>query len=104
MDMTRRVTVLLSTLVLATLPSCGNDGISAPDDEGDVYRLPIVVHVLHMGEPIGTGHNLSVERIQGQIRILNEDFRRKAGTRGFNTHPDGGDSRIEFVLAQLAPA
>ncbi|HSH44962.1 MAG TPA: M43 family zinc metalloprotease, partial [Longimicrobiales bacterium] len=34
---------------------------------------------------------------------LNEDFRRRPGTRGHNTHPDGGDARMEFVLATTAP-
>ncbi len=69
----------------------------------EIYRIPIVVHVLHLGEPEGEGSNLSKEQIEAQIRILNEDFRRKEGTPGFNTHPDGGDARIEFLLARTSP-
>jgi len=72
-------------------------------DEEVVYTIPVVVHVLHLGEPIGQGSNLSLERIQSQIRILNEDYRRKLGTRGYNTNPVGGDARIEFVLAKTDP-
>jgi hypothetical protein len=68
-----------------------------------LYRVPVVVHVLHLGEPIGEGCNYSTERIEGQIRTLNEDFRRKEGTPGFNSHPDGGDTHIEFILAQIDP-
>jgi Pregnancy-associated plasma protein-A len=68
-----------------------------------IYRIPVVVHVLHLGEPIGEGYNHSIERVRGQIRTLNEDFRRKEGTPGFNSHPDGGDAHIEFVLAETAP-
>ena len=67
------------------------------------YRIPVVVHVLHSSEPVGEGFNFSDERIVGQIRTLNEDFRKKEGTPGFNSHPDGADTQIEFVLAQIDP-
>ncbi|GAB5426114.1 MAG: hypothetical protein Crog4KO_32610 [Crocinitomicaceae bacterium] len=68
-----------------------------------VYQIPIVVHVLHDGEPIGTGRNLSVATIQSQIDVMNEDFRRIFGTNGYNTHPDGADTQIEFCLARRRP-
>ena len=68
-----------------------------------VYQIPIVVHVVHDGEPIGTGRNLSVAAIQSQIDVLNEDFRRIFGTNGYNTHPDGADTEIEFCLARRRP-
>lgn len=70
----------------------------------EVLRLPVVVHVVHHGEPVGTGANLSDARIQAQIRILNEDFRREPGTPGFNDDPVGGDARIDFVLATTDPS
>lgn len=69
-----------------------------------VYRVPVVVHVLHLGEPIGEGYNFSVERIKSQIRTLNEDYRRKENTPGFKTNSDGDDARIEFILAQIDPS
>lgn len=69
----------------------------------DIVYLPVVIHVIHNGEEIGSGTNLSDEQIARQIEILNEDFRRKEGTRGFNDHPDGGDSMIEFILAKQTP-
>ncbi len=87
----------------------GSDQPTGPIDDvpGDslpvVYTLPVVVHVVHNGEPVGAGTNLSDERIAAQIRILNEDFRRKPGTPGFNDDPVGADARIEFVLASRAP-
>ncbi|WP_035758377.1 T9SS-dependent choice-of-anchor J family protein [Hugenholtzia roseola] len=68
-----------------------------------VYTIPIVVHVIHDGEAIGTGDNISTERILDQIQVLNDDFRRAAGTNGFNTHPDGADTKIEFCLARRRP-
>ena len=93
------------TLVLCILfCSCTNDDnhyISNPEDK--VYQLPVVVHIIHQGEMIGEGPNLSSERIERQIEILNEDFRRKVGTRGYNNHSDSEDSKIEFVLAKKDP-
>lgn len=71
---------------------------------GEVYRIPVVVHVIHDGEPLGTGRNISDTQIQSQIEVLNEDFRRKAGTPGWNNHPRGADVQIEFVLAKRDPS
>lgn len=97
----RRLTGPLGWVLLTS--ACAGDALSPPAPEPDVGVVPVVVHVVHHGEPIGVGHNLSTERIHAQIRILNEDFRRESGTPGFNDHPDGGDARLEFVLASVAP-
>lgn len=86
---------------MVILSGCKDETLEPEND--DIRVLPIVVHVLHNGEELGNGTNLSEERIVRQIEILNEDFRRKAGTRGFNDHPDGGDTKIEFILAQRDP-
>ncbi len=61
-----------------------------------IYRIPVVVHVIHNG---GT-ENISLAKIQSQIDIMNEDFRKIAGTPGFG---NGVDTRIEFFLAQKDP-
>jgi PKD repeat protein len=68
-----------------------------------VYSIPVVVHVIHNGEAVGTGTNVSFAAIQSQIDVLNEDFRRLFGSNGYNTHPDGADTKIEFCLAQRRP-
>ncbi len=73
------------------------------DPEPLVYTIPVVVHIMHKGEAVGEGSNHSTERIQGQIRRLNEDFRRLANTIGYNEHPLGGDAHISFVLANQRP-
>jgi PKD repeat protein len=70
---------------------------------GGVYQIPVVVHVIHSGEAIGSGTNVSQAAIQSQIDVLNEDFRRILGSNGYNTHPDGADTQIEFCLAQRRP-
>lgn len=66
-----------------------------------VVSIPIIVHVVHNGEPVGTGTNLSQAQVQAQIEVLNEDFRRKAGTPGFNNSPVGADVEIEFCLSPV---
>ncbi|HEX8332006.1 MAG TPA: M43 family zinc metalloprotease [Segetibacter sp.] len=40
-----------------------------------VYNIPVIVHVIHSGEAVGTGKNISAAQIQSQISVLNEDFR-----------------------------
>ncbi len=70
---------------------------------GTIFKIPVVVHVLHNGEPIGTMPNISDAQVISQIDVLNEDFRRMVGTNGYNTHPDGADAEIEFVLAKIDP-
>lgn len=72
-----------------------------------IYRIPVVVHVVHntaSGQIGGPGNvNISDEQIVSQIQVLNEDYRRKPGTNGFNTNPIGSDARIEFFLARTDP-
>jgi len=58
--------------------------------------IPVVVHVIHDG---GT-NNISDAQVQSQIDILNEDFRKKAGTNGSG---NGVDTDIEFCLAKKDP-
>jgi len=72
-----------------------------------IYEIPIVVHVIHNSKDNFIGgvnnRNISDEQIHSQIAVLNEDFRKKAGTHGFNTNPAGADTRIQFCLAQYDP-
>ena len=66
-----------------------------------VATIPVIVHVVHDGEAIGTGSNISRAQVESQIEVLNEDFRRKFGTPGYNTDPVGADVEIEFCLAAV---
>ncbi len=68
-----------------------------------VLTIPVIFHIIHNGESVGTGRNISAAQIQSQLDVLNEDFRRKAGTPGFNTDPAGADAEIEFCLAFWDP-
>jgi PKD repeat protein len=66
-----------------------------------VVTIPIIVHVVHNGEAVGAGTNISQAQVQAQIEVLNEDFRRLAGTPGFNNSPVGADIEIEFCLSPV---
>jgi hypothetical protein len=69
-----------------------------------VITIPVVIHVIHNGDVLGINENIFDEQIESQIRVLNEDFRRKSGTPGFNSNPVGADIEIEFALAKRDPA
>ena len=69
-----------------------------------VIRIPVVVHVIHNGDILGVDENIPDAQVASQIQVLNEDFRRKADTPGFNTNPVGADVEIEFELAKRDPA
>ena len=68
-----------------------------------VITIPVVVHIIHFGEPIGTGRNLSVAQIQSQIDVLNEDFRRMNSDIAITPAAFRGgsdDALVQFCLAQ----
>jgi PKD repeat protein len=69
--------------------------------KGVVLSFPVIVHVVHNGEAVGSGTNISQAQIQAQIAVLNEDFRRMTGTPGFNNSPAGADVEIEFCLSPV---
>jgi len=63
--------------------------------QSTVYVIPVVVHVIHLGELIGTGSNISDTQIKQAIDGLNDRFRNEIGS--------GQDSEIEFCLASRDP-
>jgi hypothetical protein len=71
-----------------------------------IITIPVVVHVLHRGEAIGTGRNISLAQIQSEIDVLNEDFRRLNADR-VNTPAAftgvAADYGFEFRLACIDP-
>jgi len=68
-----------------------------------VVTIPVVVHVIHNGDAVGFNENISAARVQSQITVLNNDFRKILGTPGYNTNAVGADVEIEFCLAQRTP-
>ena len=72
----------------------------------EVYTIPVVVHIVHNGESIGEGSNISDAQILSQIEVLNEDFRR-LNKDTVNTpdifKPVAADIKFEFKLAIQDP-
>ncbi len=75
-----------------------------------VYNIPVVIHVIHNGAPVNTSashtsENISYAQAVSQITVLNQDFRRLAGTPGNRStgYNLGVDCEINFVLAQQDP-
>ena len=74
--------------------------------EANVYTIPVVVHIIHNGEPEGTGTNLSEEQIIAQIQVINEDFSRSnpdASNTPTEFLPFAVDTEIRFELAKQDP-
>lgn len=63
-----------------------------------VYTVPIVVHVIHTGEAIGTIYNPSDASIMAMIGQLNAAFRKNGAQYG------GVDIGIQFQLAIRSPS
>jgi PKD repeat protein len=70
--------------------------------KAQVHTIPVVFHVLHLGESIGTGHNLPEDQLESAIEALNRDFRRTAADGGV-AQGSGVDTEIEFCLASIDP-
>jgi len=58
----------------------------------EVYLIPLVVHVIHIGEAVGVGSNISDAQIHNGIAQMNAAFRNASGL--------GVDTKIEFKLAE----
>jgi len=63
--------------------------------QSTIYTIPVVVHVIHLGEPLGTGSNISDIQIQQAIAGLNDRFS--------NVNGLGVDVEVEFCLASKDP-
>ncbi|MBC7486668.1 MAG: choice-of-anchor J domain-containing protein [Cytophagaceae bacterium] len=65
--------------------------------QGTIYKVPVVVHIMHIGEAVGTGSNISNEQVYSAISSMNNAYRKKAETIYSG---NGVDMEIEFCLAQ----
>ncbi|MFM2231254.1 MAG: hypothetical protein RL607_2512 [Bacteroidota bacterium] len=68
-----------------------------------VVTIPVVVHVIHNGDALGSNENISDARVLSQITVLNQDFRRMLNTNGYNSNAVGADVEVEFCMAQRKP-
>lgn len=78
-----------------------------PSTQKASRNIPVVVHVLHNGDAIGSGENISVAQINSQITVLNLDF--SATNSDYANTPAAfnavkGNMDIQFCLAQTDPS
>ncbi len=63
------------------------------------YTIPIIFHIIHNGEAIGTFPNLDTAQINSQIIVINEDF----NGIGLNADTYPEDAFVNWVSAQELP-
>jgi hypothetical protein len=71
-----------------------------------LHTVPVVVHVIHQGEPEGSGGNIPLSQIKSAIIALNLDFRSTNADTLASSHPFyplQADINIEFCLANKDP-
>jgi len=69
-----------------------------------IIVIPVVYHVIHNGDPIGSGENLPESLLLSQLEQMTDDFRRMNSDAG-NTPSDftsvAADTEIEFCLTSI---
>ncbi len=72
----------------------------------NVITIPVVFHIIHNGDPLGTNENLSETYILAQLAQLNDDFRKLNSDASLVPPLFQGlhaDTEIQFCLAQRRP-
>lgn len=69
--------------------------------ENNVYTIPVVIHVMHTGQAVGSGINISDAQASSLIDALNRDFR---ATNAISQRGVYVDTRIDFCLAKQDPS
>ena len=69
-------------------------------DDVDIVTLPIVFHIMHTGQAIGEGANITDDQIVEMLGEANQMFRKVPGSVGDG---EGVDTKIDFCLAQRDP-
>ena len=67
-----------------------------------VVTVPVVVHIIHIGESEGSGSNIPDEQVESMIDGNNVYFRNQ-NPDGSVFNPNGQDLEIEFCLAKTDP-
>ena len=82
---------------------CSDLEVTLIKEPTPIITIPVVVHVVHYGEQIGIGKNISDAQILDQINVLNSSFNRS--NSNFNNTPAlfsgfSADMNVQFCLAQ----
>ena len=76
-------------------------------DENGLITIPLVFHVIHRGEAVGTGTNIPDARIIDQVAVLNQCFTQTNGDQGLIPQVFrniAGNPNIRFALACRDPS
>lgn len=71
-----------------------------------VITIPVVFHIVHNGDAVGSGENVSDAVVLAQLNQLNQDFRKLNSDAGLVPSIFQGvhaDTEIQFCLAQRKP-
>ena len=75
--------------------------------EDQVYRIPVIIHVIHNGsDPVGYRTNISYSQVLSQINALNRDFNKQNADTTQTPDPFkplAGNVQIEFCPALVDP-
>ncbi len=80
--------------------------IASTRGAGEVINISVVFHIIHHGESVGNGPNLSDSRILEQLSILNTDFSLQNSDKDLIPNQFTGlaaDTEIQFCLASVNP-
>lgn len=64
-----------------------------------IVTIPVVFHIIHTGQAVGTGSNISAAAVQQQLMQLNKDFANLSGS----PYAVAADMEIRFALATTDP-
>jgi hypothetical protein len=100
-----RSILLLSVLTCAFFFNVSSQSVNSSASTiavPDVIIIPVVVHVIYNN----SDQNISNDQVRSQIKVLNEDFRKKNKDAAYVPaafKEFAGDARIEFRLATIDP-
>ena len=69
------------------------------NDQFVEYTIPVIFHVIHSGQTVGTFPNIVQDQINSQITVLNQDY---AGT-GFNYNTYPANAFVQWAINQNLP-
>lgn len=76
------------------------------NDRGIIIRIPVVFHIIHSGQAVGTAQNISEAQIFSQMTVLNRCYRKQNSDTLLVPNVFKGrhaDVEVEFCLAQVDP-
>lgn len=90
-------TTLLIILLFGYTKAFSQARLQSPQANDTLYILPVIVHVIHTGAPVGSPDNPDDNAIAAMINNLNNAWRKNGPLYG------GADMKMQFQLAVRSP-